>query len=439
MISMFNNMAFSLFVPQGNPKVLALYIGVTFLIGIGVLFGLTMMPRRMRKPIVITITFLFGFFYFMEFMMPGGSRTAPARAELGAAERNLRLAQQDLYAMVVKPSEKAKRISHAQANLGSAAQHLDLAGKALAVAQTSLNKQIDSAYKASGNWAASHNVPDRLLDKSDGKINDLQSASLAKQQGDLASASEAAGMVKQTCEAIKSQIPSAPHEALGGMYAAVRGGAGQVSLAKTTITDNFLSPYKQPMGDIFLVTGAFAIGLGIISLSSLHGKMLIKKRPGWINSLAFFVAMITIAFVGFLQQYLHAGDAKTICGVLYEVLFKGGLTALSATMFSLVAFYIVSAAYRAFRVKSAEAGLMMAAAFLVMLGLVPFGVWITHGIPTNSFWSIFRFENIEHWILLFPNAAAQRGIQFGIGVGGLAMSLRLWLSLERGSYFDKEM
>jgi hypothetical protein len=30
-------------------------------------------------------------------------------------------------------------------------------------------------------------------------------------------------------------------------------------------------------------------------------------------------------------------------------------------------------------------------------------------------------------------------IDFGLGVGGLATALRLWLSLERGSYFEEEL
>jgi hypothetical protein len=108
-------------------------------------------------------------------------------------------------------------------------------------------------------------------------------------------------------------------------------------------------------------------------------------------------------------------------------------------MFSLVAFYIVSASYRAFRVKSGEATLMMAAAFIVMLGMVPIGVYLTHWIPETgkyAWLSVFRLENLTVWILTGPNAAAQRAITFGIAVGGLAMALRIWLSLERGSYLD---
>jgi hypothetical protein len=108
-------------------------------------------------------------------------------------------------------------------------------------------------------------------------------------------------------------------------------------------------------------------------------------------------------------------------------------------MFSIIGFYIVSAAYRAFRIRSAEATLMLIAAFIVMLGQVPVGAWITHGLPKEGILGFFRLENLSYWILNGPNMAAQRGISFGIEIGALAMALRIWLGLERGSFFEQEM
>jgi hypothetical protein len=144
-----------------------------------------------------------------------------------------------------------------------------------------------------------------------------------------------------------------------------------------------------------------------------------------------------MALCGFTMKYAHTGSSLQKLGDTgYTILFNGGYSALQATMFSLVAFYIASAAYRAFRVKSGETVLMMGAAFLVMLSIVPIGIWLTHWswIPD---W--LRLANVGDWIMTVPNMAAQRGMAFGISVGGLAMALRMWLSLERGSYFDKQM
>jgi hypothetical protein len=121
----------------------------------------------------------------------------------------------------------------------------------------------------------------------------------------------------------------------------------------------------------------------------------------------------------------------------YDILFNGLFAPLQATTFSLLAFYIASAAYRAFRIRTAEAALMMVAAFVVMLGQVPIGWWLTNSIPTSSAWAFFRLELFGDWVMKWLNMPAQRGILFGIAVGALAMSLRVWLSLERGTFFSE--
>jgi len=108
-------------------------------------------------------------------------------------------------------------------------------------------------------------------------------------------------------------------------------------------------------------------------------------------------------------------------------------------MFSIIGFYIVSAAYRAFRIRSLEATILLASAFVVMLGQVTLGQALTAGLPTEGFASNFRIENVANWILTRVNAPALLAVELGLGVGALATSLRLWLSLERGSYFDKEL
>ncbi len=45
---------------------------------------------------------------------------------------------------------------------------------------------------------------------------------------------------------------------------------------------------------------------------------------------------------------------------------------------------------------------------------------------------------LGEWVMRWLNMPAQRGIIFGIAVGALAMSLRVWLSLERGTFFSEQ-
>lgn len=198
---------------------------------------------------------------------------------------------------------------------------------------------------------------------------------------------------------------------------------------------NFLTDAVKQVGEITNVIYAFALGLGVYSLLRFHGRNLARRRPGWHNNLAFFVAFFAMAAAGFWFDAFPSPASEN----LYNTLFDGTVAALGATMFSTIGFYIVSAAYRAFRIRSAEATLMLAAAFVVMIGQVPVGVYLTSGLPATGAVSAFRLENLSYWILNEPNMAAWRAIAFGIEIGALAMALRTWLSLERGSFFDREL
>lgn len=206
-----------------------------------------------------------------------------------------------------------------------------------------------------------------------------------------------------------------------------------------------LTKAKPDVADWAMIIGSFAVLMGISNLFQIHGKAVRKMTPGWYNSLAFFISFFLIMIAGFMKDaYAPApkhepGSICTVSTQLFAILFNGFVQNLDATMFSLVAFYIVSAAYRAFRVRSAEAALMMVTAGVIMLGLVPVGAMMTNWLPHSGPLASLRLENLTIWLLTWPNMAVQRAIQFGLGVGGLAMALRIWLSLERGSFFDRQL
>jgi hypothetical protein len=196
--------------------------------------------------------------------------------------------------------------------------------------------------------------------------------------------------------------------------------------------DNALSPFISTIGNITLVVGAFAFGLGLLNLATLHGRNVLGQRAGWHNSLAFFIAMALMLFSG-----LFKGETGSV-NRLYRVLFEGLYQPLGASVFSVLAFFITTAAYRAFRIRSGEATLMMAAAFVVMMAQVPVGMFLTNWLPETGWASNLRIEQTSNWLMTVLNMAALRAVAFGIGIGGLAMSLRVWLSLERGTYFGKD-
>lgn len=124
--------------------------------------------------------------------------------------------------------------------------------------------------------------------------------------------------------------------------------------------------------------------------------------------------------IGAVRAYQNAVRESSLNRGVYNLIYQGLWTALAAAMFSLLGFYIAAAAYRAFRVRSMESALMMTAAIVVMLGQIPFGVWLYEGLPA-----------LRSWLLSVPSSAAFRAIRLGAGVAGLLMALRMWLSLDR--------
>ena len=156
----------------------------------------------------------------------------------------------------------------------------------------------------------------------------------------------------------------------------------------------------------------FMVLLGIMSLTMVHSTKIKRKVPNWQYSVVTLLSLVGTGAVGFIWG--------TQEGTPFMWLFKNVQMPMGATMFSLLAFYIASAAYKAFRARSAEATVLLVAAMIVMLGQVPIGIKISKWIP-----------EISSWILNVPNLAAKRGIALGVGLGMTATSLKILLGIER--------
>jgi hypothetical protein len=159
---------------------------------------------------------------------------------------------------------------------------------------------------------------------------------------------------------------------------------------------------------------AFAFLLGTVSLIRVHYHKVRDRAPDRGFSIVMFVGLFLMIGLGFFHPSHHAPGSP------FNRMFLYVQVPIEATMFSLLAFYIASAAFRAFRARTLEATLLLVAAAIVMLGRVPIGDMISARIPEAT-----------RWILEVPNLAAKRGIMIGVGLGMMATALKIMLGIER--------
>jgi len=169
----------------------------------------------------------------------------------------------------------------------------------------------------------------------------------------------------------------------------------------------------------YMVIAAFAMILGIGNLLKLHAKKVRDKRPKWGYSIVLMAGLVVIAVPGFFF-----GGIKQ--DTVFDFIFQNALVPMQSTMFALLAFFVASASYRAFRARTVDAALLLTAGFLVMLGRVPIGDSLTWFMPDG-----FRMSDLANWIMAVPNTAGQRAIMMGAGLGIVATSLRVILGIER--------
>ena len=257
------------------------------------------------------------------------------------------------------------------------------------------------------------------------------------------------------------------------------------------------------------IIASFAIFLGSLNLLKLQFLKAVKRQSGWQYSVVAIASFFFAFTIGFFmkgaffvgeevyftqgaaeQAIIASGSTETVKAVewgahisteggLFKWMFDNIFTPLSATMFALLAFYVASASYRAFRARNFEATLLLLAGIIIMLGRVPVGSLITPWmvmyllvfvgtifvntyirsrkivfgvfvlglvgvtlLGMNMNWSptepaIFFLPSLQAWIYTVPNLAGARAIMIGIGLGIIVTSLRYIFGLEKSYIGDQ--
>lgn len=215
---------------------------------------------------------------------------------------------------------------------------------------------------------------------------------------------------------------------------------GLVIVITFVIPHNPFGTLQDRLTNWFIIVSGFTTVLGLDSLIQYHLLRIRDRRKDRGYSVVLLVALFVTFALGLYSWIRFRSPLEPISptGWIYNYV----LLPLQGTMFALLAFFITSAAYRAFRVKSLESTLLLATACLVMLARVPIGNWlwaqvahlvglIVPQIDARALAQTKVLSNPTNWILSVPQMAAKRGIGFGIALGSIAMSIRIILGIER--------
>ncbi|HMB68272.1 MAG TPA: hypothetical protein VKU85_03135, partial [bacterium] len=195
--------------------------------------------------------------------------------------------------------------------------------------------------------------------------------------------------------------------------------AGVLMIGDFFIPHDTFSTLVQEIQQWGLIVVAFTYLLGVANVLQVHSAKVQRGSADAPYSIVLVVSLLGMAGLGIFHDH-NGPDSPFIW--LYNTVYDP----LSATMFALLAFFITSAAYRAFRARSTEAVLLLSAAILVMLGQVPVGAAIW---GPDSF--LGGFPGVKDWIMDVPNLAGKRAVLMGAALGAISTGLRVILGLER--------
>jgi hypothetical protein len=167
--------------------------------------------------------------------------------------------------------------------------------------------------------------------------------------------------------------------------------------------------------DTAVIIGAFALLLGVFNVLRVHARKIRKRQTGGLYSFVLIVAMLVVLAVGLPSLPDEpSGPSQPIV----QWIFENVQAPIQASLSALIAFFIVTAAYRLLRVRNLESALMLLVTLLVLVGQVTVGL-----VPV--------LPELRDWILDVPAMAGVRGILLGVALGALLTGIRLLLGAER--------
>jgi hypothetical protein len=166
-----------------------------------------------------------------------------------------------------------------------------------------------------------------------------------------------------------------------------------------------------------LIIVALATFVGVISIIQVHGRRVQRQGDGWPFSAIVVAFTVLMAISGLPLPEIGLGTSNSS----YLFMFNNMQIPLSGTMYSILAFFITSAAVRAFKARNVEASIVLIAGTLQLMSNAPYFI---DTVPILA--------SVGLWIRNVPNMATMRGVMIGAALGAIALAVRTLMGIERG-------
>ncbi len=210
---------------------------------------------------------------------------------------------------------------------------------------------------------------------------------------------------------------------------------GSVMALGDPAVSTYFHDLTRSASDFVQVVMTFGVGMGLISLIVLHGRRMVRGPARSYSAIVMcgLVGMVVVQF-GYRLSGAEAWKRWS------DLLFFDVQQSIGGTMFGLLAAYLLSAAYRAFRVRSFDAMVLGVVASLIILAQVPTAQFLASLFAPSAVDSAAAIDAAlqtpRNFLLTVANDAVQRAVGFGVFVGAIAMALRVWLSLDEQAGLD---
>ena len=195
---------------------------------------------------------------------------------------------------------------------------------------------------------------------------------------------------------------------------------------------------REDFSIFFDIIAAFAFVLGGGNLIKMHGNRIGRKQEGWFYSLVTVLGFLLVLVVGLTKMGNpdgFRGSSVTAGGSYFDYVYEYIFKPCGATMFALLAFYVASASFRAFRARNAEATILLLVAFIILVGRTFVGGFLTSWLPESLHFLTIPY--LAEKIMIVLNFAGNRAIMIGIALGIVSTSLKVIIGIDR-SYLGSD-